>query len=435
MKIPFQTVVAPENLFIQPAFSRRNFSAPSFLIDSRKVFLYVSDPKYFFWYVKGNSDMTANSSPKVVISGSGLWTPSYSVSNEELVASYNAYAERFNAEHAAQIAAGEIEEMPLSSERFIEKSSGIKSRYVYTREGILDIGRMRPKFPERSEDELSIQAEIAVHSAREAMNEAGKTADDIDAVIVSCGHTQRSHPAIAIEVQNALGITKGFGFDMLVACSAATFGLHRAYDALMSGSASCVLAINPELMTPQINYCDRDYHFIFGDVSTAVVMEREETCTAANSYEVLSTKALTRYSTNIRSSFGHLSRVTDEDPFGRSNLFHQAGKKAFMEVGPIAVKHINEHLASLGLGPKDVKRYWLHQANINMNKIVVKSLLGDNYDEENVPTILDRYGNTASAGLLIAFHLHNKDLKKGDIGMICSFGSGYSVGSLVVRKR
>lgn len=164
-------------------------------------------------------------------------------------------------------------------------------------------------------------------------------------------------------------------------------------------------------------------------------MEREETCTAANSYEVLSTKALTRYSTNIRSSFGHLSRVTDEDPFGRSNLFHQAGKKAFMEVGPIAVKHINEHLASLGLGPKDVKRYWLHQANINMNKIVVKSLLGDNYDEENVPTILDRYGNTASAGLLIAFHLHNKDLKKGDIGMICSFGSGYSVGSLVVRKR
>ena len=197
--------------------------------------------------------MTANSSPKVVISGSGLWTPSYSITNEELVASYNAYAEKFNTEQAARIAAGEIEEMPLSSERFIEKSSGIKSRYVYTREGILDIERMRPKFPDRSEEELSVQAEIAVHSAREAMSEAGKTADDIDAVIVSCGHTQRSHPAIAIEAQNALGIEKGFGFDMLVACSAATFGLHRAYDALMSGSASCVLAINPELMTHQIN--------------------------------------------------------------------------------------------------------------------------------------------------------------------------------------
>lgn len=378
--------------------------------------------------------MTENSSPKIVISGSGVWTPSYSISNEELVASYNAYAEKFNTEHAARIASGEIEEMPLSSERFIEKSSGIKSRYVYTREGILDIERMRPKFPLRSENELSIQAEIAVNAARVAMAEAGKTASDIDAVIVSCGHTQRTHPAIAIEVQNALGIEKGFGFDMLVACSAATFGLHRAYDALMSGSASCVLAINPELMTPQINYCDRNFHFIFGDVSTAIIMERQETCTASNYYEVLSTKALTRYSTNIRSNFGHLSRVTDDDPFGKDNLFHQAGKKAFAEVGPIAIKHINEHLASLGLKSKDVKRYWLHQANINMNKIVIKSVLGENYNEEDVPTILDRYGNTASAGLIIAFHLHNKDLKKGDVGMICSFGSGYSVGSLVLRK-
>jgi beta-ketodecanoyl-[acyl-carrier-protein] synthase len=379
--------------------------------------------------------MSANSSPKIVISGSGVWTPLNVITNEELVASYNAYAEKFNAEHAAQIATGEIEEMPFSSERFIEKSSGIKSRYVYTREGILDIERMRPKFPARSEDELSIQAEIAVSAARDAMAAAGKTAADIDAVIVSCGHTQRSHPAIAIEVQNALGIEKGFGFDMLVACSAATFGLHRAYDALMSGSASCVLAVNPELMTPQINYCDRDYHFIFGDVSTAIIMERQETCTSPNSYEVLSTKALTRYSSNIRSNFGHLSRVTDDDPYGRGNLFHQAGKKAFAEVGPIAIKHINEHLASLGLTSKDVKRYWLHQANINMNKIVIKNVLGENYNEEDVPTILDRYGNTASAGLIIAFHLHNKDLKKNDIGMICSFGSGYSVGSLVLRKR
>ncbi|MEN6621370.1 MAG: beta-ketoacyl-ACP synthase III [Smithella sp.] len=378
--------------------------------------------------------MTVNSSSKIVISGSGVWTPTYSISNKELVESYNAYAEKFNSKNAVRIAAGEIEEMPFSSERFIEKSSGIKSRYVYTREGILDIERMRPKFPKRNEDELSIQAEIAVNAARAAMTEAGKTAADIDAVIVSCGHTQRTHPAIAIEVQNALGIEGGFGFDMLVACSAATFGLHRAYDALISGSAKCVLAINPELMTPQINYCDRNFHFIFGDVSTAIIMERQETCTSSNSYEVLSTKALTRYSTNIRSNFGHLSRVMDDDPYGWDNLFHQAGKKAFEEVGPIAIKHINEHMASLGLKSTDIKRYWLHQANINMNRIVVKNILGENYNEEDVPTILDRYGNTASAGLIIAFHLHNKDLKKGDIGLICSFGSGYSVGSLVLRK-
>ena len=350
------------------------------------------------------------------------------------MASYNRYAEKFNAEQAADIAAGKIEEKPLSTERFIEKASGIKSRYVYTREGILDIDRMRPKFPERKEEELSNQAEIAVYAAREAMVAAGKTASDIDAVIVACAYTQRAYPAIAIEVQNELGI-EGFGFDMLLACSAATFGLHRAYDSLVSGSAKCVLAINPELVTPQVNFRDRDSHFIFGDVSTAVIMERAQTCTSANSYEILSTKALTRYSINIRSNFGHMAYANDVDPFGWDKLFHQSGRKVFEEVSPVAAKHISDHLASLGLTPRDVKRFWIHQANINMNKMVMKQLLGEEPTDEMAPTILDRYANTASAGSIIAFNLYNKDLKKGDIGVICSFGAGYSVGSLVVRKR
>lgn len=378
--------------------------------------------------------MATTSRSGIVISGSGLWTPENIITNDELVASYNAYAEKFNSDNAAGIKSGKIEEKPLSSARFIEKASGIKSRYVYSKEGILNIRRMRPGFCERKEDEISNQAEIAIHAAREAMAAAGKTAADIDAVIVSCAYTQRAFPAIAIEVQHALGID-GFGFDMLVACSAATFGLHRAYDSLVSGSARCVLAINPELVTPQVNYCDRETHFIFGDVSTAIIMERAETSTAANSYGVLSTKAQTRFSNNIRSGFGYMSRATDADPYGWDKLFHQAGRKVFEEVSPMAAEHIRNHLASLGLTPDDIKRFWLHQANINMNKMVIKFLLGDDVDHERVPSILDRYANTASAGSIIAFHLHNKDLNKGDIGVICSFGAGYSVGSLVLRKQ
>ncbi|NOY68146.1 MAG: beta-ketoacyl-ACP synthase III [Deltaproteobacteria bacterium] len=378
--------------------------------------------------------MTALPTPEIVISGSGLWTPADVITNEELVASYNAWAEKFNTENAAAIKSGEVDEKPLSSARFIERASGIKARYVYEKHGILDIDRMCPKFCERREDELSNQAEIAVHAARKAMAAAGKTAVDIDAVIVSCAYTQRAYPAIAIEVQNALGIN-GFGFDMLVACSAATFGLHRAYDSLAAGSAGCVLAINPELVTPQVNYCDRESHFIFGDVSTAIIMERAETCTATNSYDVLGTKAQTQFSNNIRSGFGHMSRATDVDPYGWDKLFHQAGRKVFEEVCPMAAGHIREHLASLGLTPRDVKRFWLHQANINMNKMVIKELVGENEKADNFPTILDNYGNTASAGSIVAFHLCNKNLQKDDVGVICSFGAGYSVGSLVLRKR
>lgn len=378
--------------------------------------------------------MVSKSSPKIVISGSGIWTPSNVITNEELVESYNAYVEKFNTDHAAEIAAGTLEEKHPSSVRFIEKASGIKARYVYTREGILDVGRMRPKFPERKEEALSYQAEIGVIAARQAMTAAGKTAADIDAVIVAAAYTQRPYPAISIEIQNELGI-QGFGFDMLGACSAATFGLHRAYDSLKSGSANCVLAVNPELVTPQVNFCDRDSHFIFGDVATAIIMERSETCTSSASYEILSTKALTRFSNSIRSNFGHMMYAHDVEPFGWDKLFHQSGRKVFEEVSPVAAKHIHEHLASLDLKPQDVRRFWLHQANINMNNMVIKEILGKDVDEQTVPTILDRYGNAASAGSIIAFHLYNNDLKKNDIGMICSFGAGYSVGSLVVRKR
>jgi len=373
------------------------------------------------------------SSTNIVISGTGMWTSPHTITNEELVDSYNCWAEKFNAENARAIAAGKIEEKPLSSVRFIERTSGIKARYVYAKEGILDIDRMRPKFAERKEEELSNQAEIAVVAAREAMTAAGKIPADIDVVIVASAYTQRSYPAIAIEVQNELGI-KGFGFDMLMACSAATFGLHRAFDSLIAGSARCVLAINPELVTPQVNYCDRDSHFIFGDVATAVIMERQETCTVENYFNILSTKAYTSFSNNIRSNFGHMSRATDADPYGWDKLFHQAGRKVFNEVSSVAAKHIQDHLARHDLTPESVQRYWLHQANINMNKMVTKYLLDDVLTPDKTPTILDRYANTASAGSIIAFHLHNKNLVKGDIGVICSFGAGYSVGSLVLQK-
>ena len=215
----------------------------------------------------------------VVISGAGLWKPEHIITNAELVTAYNGYADKFNAEHRAEIDAGRDSALEHSSVGFIEKASGIKQRYAYIKDGILDVDRMRPRIPRRSEDELSHQAEIALNSARIAMDAARKTAADIDMVIVSCAYTERSYPAIAIEVQHELGI-EGFGFDMLVACSAATFALQRAVDAIAAGSARCVLVINPELTSPQVNYTDRDGHFIFGDVSTAMVLEAADSCTS-----------------------------------------------------------------------------------------------------------------------------------------------------------
>ena len=375
--------------------------------------------------------MSANG---VVISGAGLWTPEHVITNEELVESYNAWAEQYNRRHEGEIAAGDLAEKPLSSAEFIEKASGIKARYAYVKEGVLDVDRMRPRIARRGEGELSHQAEIALHAAHRALESAVKTGADIDMVIVSCAYTERSYPAIAIEVQHELGI-EGFGFDMLVACSAATFALQRAYDAIAAGSARAVLVINPELTSPQVNYTDRDSHFIFGDVSTAVVLEAEDQCRSAHSYEILGSKAQTIFSNNIRSNFGYVARAEDAEVFGPENLFHQNGRKVFKDVCPLAADHLQQQIAAVGLEVGDVRRWWLHQANLNMNQLITRRLLGRDTTQDEAPIVLDEFANTASAGSIIAFSRFHEDLVSGDHGVICSFGAGYSIGSLVLRKR
>jgi len=374
------------------------------------------------------------SRPSIVLSGSGVFTPAHSVSNEELVTALNAWVARYNEQNAAAIAAGELPAKSPSSVEFIEKASGIKSRYVYCKDGILDLDRMTPRFPRRAEDELSHQAEIAVAAARAALESAGKTPDEIDMVIVSCAYTQRAYPAIAIEVQEALGIV-GFGFDMLVACSAATFAIHRAYDAIAAGTARAVLVINPELISPQIDYTDRDSHFIFGDVATAMVIEPASTCRSEHSFEILDITAKTSFSNNIRSNFGHVSRALDLEPYAPTNLFHQQGRKVFKDICPMVAEFLGEQLTRTGFAPPDVRRWWLHQANLQMNQWIVRHLLGRDTTEDEAPIVLDSYANTASAGSIIAFAQNHRDLVAGDLGVLCSFGAGYSIGSLLLRKR
>jgi len=369
---------------------------------------------------------------KTFISGTGLFTPKDSISNAELVESYNRYAASYNEAHAADIEAGRVAPLQFSSEEFIVKASGIKSRFVLDKAGVLDTEVMHPRLPCRSEDEMSIQCEISVAAAREAMERAGKRPEDIDAVIVACANMQRAYPAMAIEIQQALGID-GFGFDMNVACSSATFGLQTAADAVRSGSARAVLMVNPEICSAHLNFRDRDSHFIFGDACTAVIVEREDTLNTDRAFEILGTRLLTRFSNNIRNDFGFMNRTEVPPRHPDELLFRQQGRKVFKEVVPVAQELILGHLQELGLEVAQIRRLWLHQANINMNQLVARRVLGREPTPEEAPVILDRYANTASAGSIIAFHLYHDDLNDGDTGVICSFGAGYSAGSVVVR--
>ena len=370
----------------------------------------------------------------VVISGTGLYQPPHTISNAELVQAFNAYVDRHNAEQAEAIAAGTVQPLCHSSVEFIEKASGIKQRYVLEKEGVLDPARMYPRFAERPDEALSLMAEIAVDAARQALAAAGREGKDVDMVICAAANMQRAYPAMAVEIQQALG-AGGYGFDMNVACSSATFALEQAWNAVRSGASRCVLVVNPEITSAHLEWKDRDCHFIFGDVCTALLVERAEDAVGAEQWEVLGSKLATQFSNNIRNNFGFMNRSEDSDPLARDKTFRQEGRKVFKEVVPVAAAHIEAHVAALGLETTAVRRYWLHQANLGMNQLIVKKLVGGEAGSDVAPLILDEFANTASAGSIIAFHRHRADLKPGDTGVICSFGAGYSVGSLVVRRR
>jgi beta-ketodecanoyl-[acyl-carrier-protein] synthase len=367
------------------------------------------------------------------ITGTGVFTPNQSISNAELVLAFNAYADKFNAENAKAIAAGDAKAKEHSSEEFILKASGIESRFVMDKTGILDPNVMHPLLRQRADDEPSIMAEMGLDAARKALAAANKTAGDVDAVICAASNLERGYPAVAIEIQDLLGI-QGFAFDMNVACSSATFGIQAAADMVRSGSIRSALVVNPEICSAHLEWRDRDCHFIFGDVATAIFIERKENA-AGTCFEIRSTRCATKFSNNIRNNNGYLRRSRPDGLADRRDMqFMQNGRKVFKEVLPMVSHHIADHIASDGISSKHLRRLWLHQANKTMNDFIGKKVLGRTPEPDEQPNILQDYANTSSAGSIIAFSKYSQDMINGDIGLICSFGAGYSVGSVILER-
>ncbi|MCC1491129.1 beta-ketoacyl-ACP synthase III [Cognatishimia sp. F0-27] len=366
------------------------------------------------------------------ITGHGVFTPSAVITNDELVVAFNAYADRWNAEHAEAIADGAVEPMQPSSAAFITNASGIEQRHVMDKTGVLDPARMFPKLRARRDEEPGIMAEMALDACNSALRMAGRSGADVDLVICAASNHERAYPAIAIEIQALLN-AQGLAFDMNVACSSATFGIQAAADMIRSGSVRRALVVSPEICSGHLEWRDRDCHFIFGDVATAVLIERDEEANGAH-FTIHGTRCATAFSNNIRNNNGFLRRTRDQMEDRRDMQFMQNGRKVFKEVLPMVSAHILDHMAAAGWQAQDLKRLWLHQANKTMNDFIGRKVLGRVPAPSEQPNILQDYANTSSAGSIIAFSKHSGDLSPGDKGVICSFGAGYSVGSVLVER-
>lgn len=368
------------------------------------------------------------------ITGTGVYKPPHTITNAELCATFNTWVRGENDRNAAAIAAGTLEPLEESTPEFIEKASGIKQRYVADRQGILDPRRLCPNLPDRPDHMLCYQAEFAVRAAEMALAAAGRKGSDVDLIILASSNLQRAYPAIAIEVQDAIGAS-GYAYDVMVGCSSTTFAIQLATEALRCGNATCALVVSPELTTGHVNWRDRDSHFIFGDVGVALVIEPTAAATGnADVWEIVSTKTTSKFSSNIRNNAGFLNRCDPAHQNDADKLFYQQGRKVFKDVVPLASQFIAEHVLSQGHQPPEVARYWLHQANRSMNMLIAKRLLDRDPTEDDAPLTLAEYGNTAAAGSVVAFHDHRADLEVGDLGVLCSFGAGYSLGSVLVRR-
>ena len=367
-----------------------------------------------------------------IIRSTGFWAPPDVITNAELVASYNAYAARFNEEHSAAIAAGEREAVPFSSTEFIANASGIERRHVLEKSGILDIDHLTPRIPPRGFDDISVQAEFAMRAVTPALEKAGRDGSGIDGVIVASSAQQRNFPGLSCEIQNLIGAT-GWSFDLTMACASALYGLNIANAMIRSGQARRILVCSPEIMTCINVHSRRDVHFIFGDAASAILVEADDG--TPGGWDVLGTHTQNKFSNHLRSDYGFINiaeRTVDPD---YTPGLDQDGHKVFKDVVSFAPVVARELMAQLELEPETIRRAWLHQANIRMVDLIAKRILGRDRTPENAPSILEEYGNTSSSSVVMNFQMNSEDMQAGDTGIMCAYGAGYGVGAAAIRKR
>lgn len=192
------------------------------------------------------------------------------------------------------------------------------------------------------------------------------------------------------------------------------------------------IVINPEISTPFVNFTHRDKHFIFGDGCAASIIQKDSS--SKHAFKIIDRKLFTQFSNNIRSNYSYLNRAAVDAKDNEELLFHQNGRGVFRDVCPLVASLISDQLEKNNIKPEEVSKFWLHQANGKMIRLITSKILNtDNFDESITPMPITEFGNLASVGSLFAFNLNN-NLIQGQKGVICSFGAGYSVCSIIVEK-
>ncbi len=300
----------------------------------------------------------------------------------------------------------EFEKTLDTSDEWIKSRSGIERRHF------------------AAEDETT--SDLATKAAQAALENAGLTADDIDAIVLATSTADLTFPSAATMVQNNLGMTKGFAFDVQAVCAGFVFALTNANALVVSGQAKRVLVIGSETFSRIMDWNDRSTCVLFGDGAGALILEAQEGTGTSKDRGVLATDLNSdgRYRDILYVDGGISQRTT--------GFLRMQGKEVFRHAVEKLAKTTQTTLDAVGITTDDVDWVVPHQANIRIIKGIAKKM--DMPMERVVVTVQD-HGNTSAASIPLAMSVAQAEgkMKPGDIVVTEAIGGGLAWGSAVIR--
>ncbi len=305
----------------------------------------------------------------------------------------------------------DLEKMVATNDQWITERTGIRQRHIV--------------------DKGVATSDLAAEAARDCLAKAGVAASDLDAIIVATVTPDMFFPATACLVQEKIGATGAWGFDLSAACSGFIYALQMGAKLIESGAHKKVLVIGADVMSSIIDYTDRATCILFGDGAGAVLLEpcaEGEVGLVDFVHEIDGSGASSLY----MPGGGSLHPSTAETVANKEHFVHQEGGAVFK----VAVRKMSELSEALltrnGLTPADIDLFIPHQAN---QRIILSTAEKLGMPEEKIVINIGEYGNTTAATIPLAMHtaLEQGRLKKGGLILLASFGGGYTIGTTLLR--
>ncbi|MBL8997276.1 MAG: ketoacyl-ACP synthase III [Gemmatimonadales bacterium] len=271
---------------------------------------------------------------------------------------------------------------------------------------------------------------LCTAAARTAMEQAGVTASELDAIILGTASPDRLLPATAVEVQAKLGASRAVAFDIDAACSGWLYGIQVAEGMLATGNYETILVIGGEVLSRIVNWKDRNTCVLFGDGAGATVLKRSTKGRGILSAYMRSDGTLADLL--HRPKGGAADPLTPEILAEGTHLLTMAGREVFKNAVRSMADAADRALDGAKLSATDIDVMIPHQANIRIIEATAKHA---NIPMEKVFVNVDRFGNTSAASIPIALsEAHAQGIvKEGSTVMFVAFGAGFTWGSMVVR--